>query len=98
MFCPKCGSFLISKGGKMVCSSCGPVQIEGKIKEKSTVLKKEVPMIKADMEVLPKTKEECPKCGHKEAFYWMIQTRAADEAPTRFYRCVKCGHSWRAYS
>jgi len=28
----------------------------------------------------------------------MIQTRAADEPPTRFYRCTKCGHTWREYA
>jgi len=45
----------------------------------------------------PKTNEECPKCKHKEAYYWLVQTRAADEAATRFFKCVKCMHTWRAY-
>lgn len=40
----------------------------------------------------------CPKCSHDEAFFWMLQTRAADEPPTRFYRCAKCGHTWREYA
>ncbi|MCD6114052.1 MAG: transcription factor S, partial [Thermoprotei archaeon] len=40
---------------------------------------------------------ECPKCGNREAYVWMMQTRAADEPPTRFYRCTKCGYTWREY-
>ncbi|MEM4865380.1 MAG: hypothetical protein QXY09_02690 [Acidilobaceae archaeon] len=27
-----------------------------------------------------------------------MQTRAADEPPTRFYRCTKCGYTWREYA
>ena len=47
---------------------------------------------------LPVTKEvTCPKCGFHEAYYWMIQTRAADEPPTRFYKCKRCGYVWREY-
>ena len=48
-------------------------------------------------ETLPKTKTDCPKCGHGEAFWVMRQTRAADEPTTRIYRCAKCSHTWREY-
>ena len=44
---------------------------------------------------LPKTRAECPKCRHHEAFYWLVQTRSADESSTQFFRCVKCSHTWR---
>ena len=40
----------------------------------------------------------CPKCGHDKAYVVSIQTRAADEPPTRIYHCEKCGHTWREYS
>ena len=40
---------------------------------------------------------ECPKCGNMEAYAWQMQTRSADEGATTFYRCTKCGHSWREY-
>jgi DNA-directed RNA polymerase subunit M len=40
----------------------------------------------------------CPKCGAKKVVSWMQQTRAADEPPTRFYKCMNCGYSWREYS
>ncbi|MBS3171381.1 hypothetical protein J4449_02085 [Candidatus Woesearchaeota archaeon] len=33
----------------------------------------------------------------QSASNWLVQTRAADEAATRFFKCVKCMHTWRAY-
>jgi len=48
------------------------------------------------IDFIPKT-YECPKCGHNEAYYWFMQTRAADEPPTRFYKCTRCGYVWREY-
>ena len=40
---------------------------------------------------------KCPKCGNDEAHYFVYQTRAADEAPTIFYKCTRCGYRWRSY-
>ncbi|PIO07920.1 transcription factor S, partial [Candidatus Pacearchaeota archaeon CG10_big_fil_rev_8_21_14_0_10_35_219] len=31
------------------------------------------------------------------AYFWTMQTRAADESETKFYRCTKCDHTWREY-
>lgn len=39
----------------------------------------------------------CPACGNTEAYFWILQTRAADEPATRFYKCTKCGKVWREY-
>ena len=47
------------------------------------------------LRTLPTTKVECNKCGNREAFYWMVQTRGADESSTQFFRCTKCGQTWR---
>ena len=38
---------------------------------------------------------ECPKCGNKQAFWWIVQTDSADEPSTQFFRCTKCSHTWR---
>ena len=38
-----------------------------------------------------------PKCDHKEAWFWTSQTRAGDEAETKFFKCTKCRHTWREY-
>ena len=40
----------------------------------------------------------CPKCNAQGAYWHLRQTRAADEATTRFYRCTKCKHTWREYA
>ncbi|GAI80517.1 unnamed protein product, partial [marine sediment metagenome] len=44
-----------------------------------------------------KVKQDCPKCGHREAEAWQEQTRSADEPSTSFFRCVKCKYTWREY-
>jgi DNA-directed RNA polymerase subunit M len=105
-FCKKCGSLMVAKEVKkktiMACRSCNfklkrykPLEIQEKVSKKP--LESEVVVIEKNEEVLPKTKAECPKCGHNEAVWWLQQTRSADEAPTLFLRCVKCRHSWREY-
>ena len=53
---------------------------------------------KNDIQSLPIEKEPCSKCGNEEAYSWQRQTRSGDEPATRFYRCVKCEHTWREYS
>ncbi|MEM3032488.1 MAG: transcription factor S, partial [Nitrososphaerota archaeon] len=48
---------------------------------------------------LPTTHDvECPQCGNNEAKWWTVQTRSADEPMTQFFRCTKCGHTWREYA
>lgn len=40
----------------------------------------------------------CPNCEDiQDVEYWEIQTRSADEAPTRFFKCLTCGKNWREY-
>ena len=52
---------------------------------------------KEHLETLPITEAKCPRCGHTKAYYWTVQTRAADEAATKFFKCQKCEHTWREY-
>ena len=33
----------------------------------------------------------------QEVEYWEIQTRSADESPTRFFKCMNCEKQWREY-
>ena len=63
-----------------------------KIKENDSVIEKG-----EDVNTLPTTKAVCPECGHTEASWWLQQTRSADESETRFFKCLKCGHTWREY-
>lgn len=87
------------KKKKLVCGSCGKSS-----KTKSTVVVKEelkgdknLEVIDKDIDVNPETEEECPKCGNRKAKFWSLQTRAGDEAETRFFECTKCKHRWREY-
>lgn len=103
MFCPKCGSILIPKKEDnkrvLACSSCGNIEKSTeKVKMKEFVTeKKSVEVVHKEFETLPLTEAECPKCGHKKARYWLVQTRAGDEPETRFLKCEKCKHTWREY-
>ena len=102
-FCPKCGSIMVPKPGKKTKSfacDCGyrtkqkPAVV---LKEKITLDKKdEIEVIDKKVETLPKTEEECPKCKNREAYFWTVQTRAGDEAETRFLECTRCKHRWRS--
>lgn len=98
MFCPKCGSIMITKK-----CSCGYENKDNKNLE----IKENVETKMGDLEVvdpedeektMPVTDTECPKCGHDKAYHWEVQTRAGDEPPTKFFKCVKCKHTWRDYS
>lgn len=99
-FCPKCGCVLVEKRKNFGCPRCG-YSVKGKIKIESTEELKEkdnaVIVKKKDTNVMPVISAVCPKCGHKEAYFWTAQTRAADEAETKFFKCTKCEHTWREY-
>ena len=99
-FCPKCGSVLIEKRKNFGCLKCN-YSAKGKVKIESTEDMKEMKelVVVKDKEtnVTPVTSAVCPKCGHKEAYFWSTQTRAADEAETKFFKCVKCKKIWREY-
>jgi DNA-directed RNA polymerase subunit M len=98
MFCPKCKSLMLPKDDDFVCSKCGHT----KKKKGSSILvqkqkEKETVFLEKKIDLLPKTRTECPNCGHNEAFWVLRQTRASDEPETRIFTCVKCNHRWRAY-
>lgn len=101
-FCPKCGAMILPQGDKIECK-CGyskdltenetdKYEVSEKIKASDTVIMKG-----EDIVTLPTTKAICSKCGHEKAYWWLQQTRRADEAETRFLRCMECKHTWREY-
>ncbi len=104
MFCPKCGSILLprkeDKKSFLACS-CGyrTSKLEGPTLIEKVAKSDAIEVIdKREFETLPKTKVKCSKCTNKEAYYWLVQTRAGDEPETKFLRCTKCNHTWRDYS
>ncbi len=106
MFCIKCGSLMYPEEGHLVCrrDGCGFTR---DLTEEDNILSRVIstsqerppePLILEEVvETLPRTRIECPKCGHFEATWYLRQTRAADEPETRIYRCAKCSHTWREY-
>jgi DNA-directed RNA polymerase subunit M len=110
MFCPQCGTIMKfdSKRKVYICPKCGyeitstnnKVVItrvyQHSLKERTAVI--EGGSINAPpTATLVKGYVRCPKCGHDEVYAWQMQTRAADEPPTTFYKCAKCGYTWREY-
>ncbi len=106
-FCPRCQSLMVPRkvGGKTVykCPNCGyeeEVTSSSKLtqairhseKEKTLLIDQEVPTGAQKIKGVL-----CPNCGNDEAYFWILQTRRADEPPTRFYKCTKCGKVWREY-
>jgi len=99
-FCPKCGCVLIEKNKMSKCPRCNyksklKLKIESSEKIES---KPNIGVLKEkDTNIFPVITAICPKCNHREAYFWTSQTRAGDEAETRFFKCVKCNHIWREY-
>ena len=104
-FCPTCKTILLADRKKkiLVCKKCGYEKSVGEAQSQRIVESLSKPresvIVKEgnSEEPLPITKTECAKCGNKQAYYWMMQTRSADEPSTRFYKCTKCSHTWREY-
>jgi len=98
-FCPKCGAVLIEKRKNYGCARCN-YSTKEKVKLKTSEkvdAKSEIPVITKDTNTMPVVNEKCKKCSHEKAYFWTIQTRAGDEAETKFFKCVKCDHTWREY-
>lgn len=99
-FCPKCGAVLIQKRKNDGCPRCnytakGTTKL--KTSEKIEENKNQIEVLKKDSTTCPVINEACAKCGHEKSYFWTVQTRASDEAETKFFKCVKCGHTRRDY-
>ncbi len=104
-FCPQCNTALKyqDKEGKIyrLCPKCGyeesvsePFTQEYKVEAKVTVIGED----EKKMRTMPTTSITCPRCGHGVAYFWTAQTRSGDESDTQFFKCKKCGHTWRLYT
>lgn len=98
-FCPKCGAVLVQKRKNYGCARCDystkeklKIKTSEKIEERNKVA-----VVKKEMNTLPIVVEKCKECGNDKAYFWTIQTRAGDEAETKFFKCTKCDHTWREY-
>ncbi len=101
-FCPDCGEILMPKNKKIKCERCGyEEELSDEVLEEDYRFdgerKKEMEVIVTDNTnvTLPTKEITCYKCGGTKGYWWTVQTRSADEAPTYFIRCAKCGNTWR---
>ncbi len=108
-FCDECGGLLYPVSDKeLKCRRCGKtfnMKKDGSCATEEITIKKtlshgpksETYVVKENVNTMPTVKAECPKCNNKLAYYWQVQTRAADEPSTSFFRCTVCGYTWREY-
>jgi len=90
---------------KMVCRNCGYEIYSDEADNTNSIIVKErkkdddITILEGQTEgILPVTTVKCPECGNNEAYWWLRQLRSADESEVRFFRCTKCGKTWREYS
>lgn len=100
-FCPNCGKVLLPKKDILYCQECGYEKKVSYDEKQNYIIREDVSdkqdiIITGDkINTLPTTKGLCYRCGNRELEWWMVQMHHSDEAETRFYRCTKCGNTWR---
>ena len=103
-FCSKCGAIMLPdkkrKSVVLKCRSCGSEKKKSVkdlriVEEKKKI--KGIVVLEKNETMLPTTDKACPECDNQKAYWWLQQTRSADEPPTQFFRCTKCHHVWREY-
>lgn len=108
-FCPACEKRMVLRRTKdgpiFICPVCKCQKNIGspsaakavfprKSREMIVVIGKEDQGLKTN----PTAQISCPKCENNLAYTWQVQTRAGDEGATQFFRCIKCGHTFRLYT
>ena len=103
-FCEECGSLMHADSEEMVCSSCGArvakdEDVTAQYVSIETQRFDDVIETTEDAadERMPTAEVTCEQCGNDRAWYTIKQTGAADEPPTRFFKCTECGYRWREY-
>ncbi|MFC7231700.1 transcription factor S [Saliphagus sp. GCM10025308] len=98
-FCDECGSMMKADDGYWVCGNdeCGAKKPKGNSDEYVVTEDQEATEVieSSDETSLPKTEARCPECGHDQAYWYLQQTRSADESETRFFICAECEYKWR---
>ena len=96
MFCSKCKALMYPEDNFFVCKKCGnKTKKSGSNVVVTKQKEKELQILEDKIDVLPKIRVTCPKCGNNEASWILRQMRGSDEPETRFYTCTKCNFKWR---
>ena len=103
-FCDECGSMMKKQDGVMQCSNCEYTAAQDSASDfVTTEAQSGDELIETEegnnFEGKPTADDVvCDDCGHTKAWYTIKQTGAADEPPTRFFKCQDCGNRWREYN
>lgn len=92
---------MMPSGSVMKCRKCNFEREKtgtGTLIAKKELHEREVTVLEGEETAgLPTTNAHCEECGNKTAYWWLRQLRSADESETRFFRCTRCGKTWREY-
>lgn len=94
-FCPDCNEFKDGSG-----NSVNTISITDEDREDDPEGGKMLVLEDTDKRTVGRPSKEmyCSNCkSMQDVEYWEIQTRSADESPTRFFRCLNCDKNWREY-
>ncbi|MHA1785326.1 MAG: transcription factor S [Candidatus Helarchaeota archaeon] len=108
-FCPECEALMYpeKKSSKVTVLKCKACGYEIKIKSNeiqedykiSTPIKKVEDIVFIDENEeeihLPQVNESCEICGNNKAYYKEEIMSSESLDIVIFYRCTKCGHTWR---
>ncbi|WP_290810398.1 transcription factor S [Halovivax sp.] len=97
-FCDECGSMMKTEDGLWVCGSCDFTKPKGDAAAYTVTDDQEASEIiesSGQDSSLPETDAHCPECDNDRAYWYLQQTRSADESETRFFICTDCEHKWR---
>ena len=102
-FCPTCDVRLKKDSNTLVltCPKCNYTEGGPKEKKKTDVQEVESDFLvvgeNEGKEVLSTIEIDCENkdCDSREAVWWMLQTRSADEHMTTFITCLNCGNRWK---
>ena len=109
-FCPDCGKMMIPLKKKQArtvtlifsCPKCGKEEKYTRTNSPSVTnrnhfLENVITLGKKEqrLRTTPKFRIVCPKCLNKQAYAWSVQLEVLDRSSTQFYRCTKCGYTFR---
>lgn len=105
IFCPICCNCLVAERyesgqTRLECPTCTYVhsvttRLERNVRDLPEKQADDVMGGAAAWELADKTSAVCERCQAKEAYFFQMQTRSADEPMSTFYRCVECKHQWK---
>jgi transcription factor S len=88
----------------MACTKCGQktadtelnAKFNGKyIEHNPKQLVAVIGKAEQQLTTMPTIRIECPSCENNTANVWQVQTRGSDESSTQFFRCLRCGFTFR---